>query len=83
MCGFQCRYGLLALDGRKRVKKLFKAVAAFQIVNQISEGDTRSDEHGDAAKNFRIAVDQGSIYENQRASGRRYFTTAEHAVAAE
>jgi hypothetical protein len=29
------------------------------------------------------AVHQGSIYENQRASGRRYFTTAEHAVAAE
>src|SRR4051794_37060865 len=29
------------------------------------------------------AVHQGSIYENQRASGRRYFTTAERAVAAE
>src|SRR5436305_1742930 len=29
------------------------------------------------------AEHQGSIYENQRASGRRYFTTAEHAVAAE
>jgi hypothetical protein len=29
------------------------------------------------------AVHQGSIYENQRASGRRYFMTAERAVAAE
>jgi len=29
------------------------------------------------------AVHQGSIYENQRASGRRYFTTADRAVAAE
>ena len=38
-------------------RKLFKAVAALQIVNQISEGDTRSDEHGDAAKNPRVAVD--------------------------
>jgi len=29
------------------------------------------------------AEHQGSIYENQRASGRRYFTTADRAVAAE
>src|SRR5207249_128684 len=47
------------LDGRKRVQKLFKAVAAFQIVNQISEGDARPDEHWDAAKNVRVAVDDG------------------------
>ena len=56
---FEGRYGLLALDGRKRVQKLFKAVAAFQIVNQISEGDACSDEHGNTAKNFRITVDDG------------------------
>ena len=29
------------------------------------------------------AMHQGSIYENQRASGRRYFMTADRAVAAE
>jgi hypothetical protein len=41
--------GLLALDGRKRIEEFFKAVAPFQVVDQISEGNARSDEHGNPA----------------------------------
>jgi hypothetical protein len=52
---------LLALDGRKRVQELFKAVAPLQVVDQISEGNARSDEHGDAAKNLRVAVYDGCV----------------------
>ena len=50
---------LLVLDGRKRVQELFKAVAPFQVVDQVSEGNTRIDEHWDAAKNLRVAVNGG------------------------
>jgi hypothetical protein len=50
---------LFALDGRKRVKEFLDTVAPFQIVDEIPEGNTRSDKYGDAAKDVRIAVNDG------------------------
>jgi len=35
MCGFQCRYGLLAPDGREIVKKLVEAIASFKIIYKV------------------------------------------------
>lgn len=48
--------GLFAFDGRKRVEEFLKAVAPLQVVDEIPEGNARSDEHRDAATDLRIAV---------------------------
>ena len=53
---FQRRDRLLSGDTRKRIEKLVKTVVSFEIVDQVAEWNARSDKHGYAAQNIRIAV---------------------------
>src|ERR1700736_2312086 len=52
----QGRDGLLPGHGRKILEKLRQRFARFEVVQQRRERHTRADEHGGAAHDFRIAV---------------------------
>jgi len=48
---------LFARDRREIVEKFVEALPAFQIIDEVSEGDASSDEDRCASENLRIAVD--------------------------
>jgi hypothetical protein len=47
---------LLTLHARKAVQKVFDGFAPFQVINEILQRDTRANEHGRAAKDFRVRM---------------------------
>ena len=57
LCQLQCLDSLITTYGRKIIQEFIKAIAGFQIVNQVFDGNTRALEHGCARKNFVIACD--------------------------
>src|SRR5262249_28416994 len=56
---FQSSNGLLPRHGWKRIKELLEAVIAFEIVDQVSEGNARADEHRRPTQDLRVAVNDG------------------------
>src|SRR3954447_569621 len=56
MCGFQCRYGLLARDAPEIVEELVETVIPFEVIDQVPQRRPRADENGRPAQNFRVAV---------------------------
>ena len=57
---FQRRQRLRLGDTRKRIEKLVEPVVSFEVVDQVTERNTGSDNHRRAAQNIRIAVDDWS-----------------------
>src|SRR5208337_1728254 len=47
---------LIARHGRKGVQEFVQAVAAFQVIDEVPERDSRAHEHRRAAKDLRVAV---------------------------
>ena len=57
LCQFQCLDSLVTTYRRKIIQEFVKAIAGFQIVNQVFDGNACALEHGCARKNFVIACD--------------------------
>lgn len=74
MGDFQRGNGLLARHRRKRVKELVEAVIPLEVIDQIPERHSCSDEHGRAAEDLRVAMDHGHVGRHRHL--RSDFTTA-------
>src|SRR5438034_1373695 len=61
MCGFQCRYGLLARDAREIVEELVETVIPFEVIDQVPQRHPRADEDRCPPQNFRVAVDNRRV----------------------
>ncbi len=61
MSGLQSSDHLFARNRREGIEKFVEAVAAFQVIYEIPKRHASADEHGSAAQNAWIAVDNSFI----------------------
>src|SRR5437667_11621390 len=72
MCGFQRRDGLLARDGWEVIEELVEAVAAFEVIDQVSQRHPCSNEYGRTPQDFWVAVDNPRVLHHRDPPGPLY-----------